>query len=241
MSIVGYRGVILVIFLSLSYNSWAICIDGRRVPAELIGMGRAREFKVNTSNELKLEEFERYLKGNVTSESKDLEEPDSDPITVITYKASQFNQVIVDDTSLDVEGADIGVNVKWKLNDLIKYENRKAIFRCLLGVRFKEKVFIFKGEIQGVIVKPRGKNIGFLPYFQPIGATKTLAEELPDSLNARYFAVKDLLENKPFKTCDLITSWSEEFQPSESKVPCREKSQTSQPSPILPTVPIISE
>lgn len=67
--------------------------------------------------------------------TRDILEPDADPITVIWYKASHAGEyTVVEDTSLDVGGADIGVNVKWLLNSVDRFAGRKAIFRVLLGV-----------------------------------------------------------------------------------------------------------
>jgi XTP/dITP diphosphohydrolase len=201
-----------------------------------------RFIKVNTSNVNKLKEFRNYLGSHVISEVADLDEPDSDPVTVIRYKASQFDKVIVDDTSLEVEGEKVGVNVKWMLNQLSNFVGKKAIFRCLLGIRSGNKVYVFKGEIQGTIVPKRGHSFGFLPYFQPDGSIKTLAEDLPDEFNARFFAVEDLIHNRPYLTCDVLPIWNGEFQSgseseSEQKGQCHEKSQNKS-LVNLPTLPI---
>ncbi|USN46597.1 MAG: hypothetical protein H6626_10275 [Pseudobdellovibrionaceae bacterium] len=166
---------------------------------------------MNTSNPNKLREFERYL-GAVESTLNDLPEPDADPLTVIRYKASQFSDVLVDDTILDIAGEDIGVKVRWKLNELDRYIGQSARFICLLGVLRGEHVYIFKGELSGSIVPARGKSFGFLPYFLPNGVKQTLAENLPDELNPRYFAVKALLENRPWRVCAPLPLWSGPFQ-----------------------------
>ena len=82
-------------------------------------------WKLNTSNPGKLLEFQRlFAKHNVhlDSTSIDLKEVDSDPITVITHKASQLDEfTLTEDTSLAIEGAEVGVNVRWLLQHLQTY------------------------------------------------------------------------------------------------------------------------
>ena len=208
------------------------------MPSELVGLKDTLAIKINTSNKNKLNEFQRFLGKQIISETHDLDEPDSDPITVIQYKASQFERILVDDTSLDIEGERVGVNIKWMLDRLHSFIGKKAKFRCLLGIRNKEKVYIFRGAITGTIVEARGESFGFLPHFQPDGGSKTLAEELPDHFNARYFAVKDMIENRPYKICDVLPFWSGKFQPSD-KDNCNEKNKSSIlhniHTPIFPT------
>ena len=182
------------------------------MPASFLSHAAKYGFRVNTANSNKLKEFKRYLGESVESHSIDVNEPDSDPITVVAYKASQFEGLLIDDTSLDIEGADVGVNVKWLLKTLRDHIGKHAIFRCLLGIKIGSRVYIFKGEIPGRIVEKRGQSFGFLPVFLPDGADKTLAEDLPDHFNARYFAVKQFLANEPFQVCDPILAWDGKFQ-----------------------------
>lgn len=169
-------------------------------------------YKVNTSNPVKLIEFRKYLKSEIIVEKKDLDEPDADPITVIQYKASQFNEVLVDDTSLDVEGENVGVNIRWLLKSLPQMAEKKATFVSLIGIRMGEEVHIFKGEVHGKIVAARGKNFGFLPYFLPDGVDKTMGEEIIDEYNARYYAIKNFIEGKPFKILPPLEKWDGNFQ-----------------------------
>jgi hypothetical protein len=49
---------------------------------------------------------------------------------------------------------------------------------------------IYEGVTEGTLVHPAGdSNFGFDPIFKPNGSTKTLAEDKPDSVNARAAAV----------------------------------------------------
>jgi XTP/dITP diphosphohydrolase len=144
----------------------------------LAGFWEGTSIRVNTSNRVKLEEFRKYFGTDISIEQKDLQEPNSDPITVVRYKASQFENVLIDDTSLDIEGESVGVNIRWVLPRLKTLIGRRATFVSLLGIQSNGKVFVFKGEVSGRIVEPKGENIGFLAYFLPDGASRTLGEEL---------------------------------------------------------------
>ena len=169
--------------------------------------------QINTSNQVKLEEFKRYLGPNIVIQREDMKEPDADCITIVRYKASQFHNVLIDDTSLEIEGEDVGVNVKWLLQTLHQHIGKKAKFVSLLGIRkLDDFVYIFKGEVEGTIVLPRGKAYGFLHFFQPDGTNKTLAEELPDQFNARYYAVRNFLNNVVFLKSEPLLEWTGVFQ-----------------------------
>jgi inosine/xanthosine triphosphate pyrophosphatase family protein len=169
------------------------------------------KWKVNSSNVNKLEEFGRHL-GLVESIKLDLEEPDSDALTVIRYKASQFDEVLVDDTSLFVEGENVGANIRWLLDDLPRHVGKSATFVCLIAIHRNQQVEIFKGEVKGKIVESRGNSFGFNNYFLPEGAQKTFGEYLPDELNPRYLALSQLKAEKPYSLEPPLKVWSGPFQ-----------------------------
>ena len=51
----------------------------------------------------------------------------ADPLSVVIHKASQLGEyVIVEDTSLDIEGEQVGINVKWMLDSLTNCIGKKA-------------------------------------------------------------------------------------------------------------------
>ncbi len=170
-----------------------------------------KPYCINSSNSFKINEFKRYL-GEITVTTQAIQEPDSDAITIIRYKSSQFENVLTDDSSLEIEGESVGANIKWLLSDLPKHIGKKAIFICLLAIKKENVVFIYKGQVKGTIVSSRGKQYGFLSYFQPDGAIKTLAEERPDYYNARFYAIQNFLENKPYTTCSPLYTWQGPFQ-----------------------------
>ena len=170
------------------------------------------KWKINTSNKGKLEEFRKYLSGTITSMLEDIAEPDSDPLTVIQYKASQFENVIVDDTSLEIEGEDIGVNIKWLMDSLPNFLGKKAVFTCLLGINCGDEVKIYKGLCNGVIVSPKGESFGFNKYFRPDSQNKTFGEFIPDDINPRKIAVDNLLKDYTWVKLPLMKTWKGKFQ-----------------------------
>lgn len=171
-----------------------------------------QKYTINSSNSLKIKEFKKYLPGILSINNKNLPEPKSDPITIIRYKASQFDNVLVDDCSLEIEGSSIGPLIKWHLSELENYADKKASFICLLAINKNQKIYIYMGKVTGKIVKSRGKKFGFLSYFQPEGSVNTLAEELPDKYNARFYAVQNFLNNQIYKIDSPIYEWNGPFQ-----------------------------
>lgn len=168
--------------------------------------------KMNTSNLGKLKEYQRLFNQQnigLIMTKIDLDEIEADPLTVILHKASQLEEgVIVEDTSLEVDGTDIGVNIRWLVDDLGKYLGRDATWTLFLAYRKNDNIYVFKGEVLGKIVEPQSTSgFGFDPYFQPNGTEKTLAEEKPDAFNARALAVKALTQEKPFIIQPAIYHW----------------------------------
>ncbi len=176
-----------------------------------------KTFALNTSNQGKLREFQRLFSkhgAKLTATEIDLKEIKADPMTVVVHKASQVgDRVLVDDTSLDIEGADVGIDVRWLLHHLPEFAGRRAHWRVLLAYREGTWVYIFEGRIDGRIVEPRGKEgFGFDPVFLPDGSDLTLAQEKLDEVNARAKAVDALLTGKPIAQLPSITEWKGEWQ-----------------------------
>jgi len=171
-------------------------------------------YTLNTSNHNKFLEFVEYGLHGVHRTEVDLPEPNSDPITVVAYKASSVPpKTIIEDTSLEVEGADIGVNVRWMLDRLENFVGKRAVITTLLAVLEEDnKVHIYKGELSGKIVDPSGSGFGFDSVFLPDGANKTLGEKKPKEITARYKAVQNFLARNIFEIVDPITEWNGEMQ-----------------------------
>lgn len=175
-------------------------------------------WSINTSNKGKLNEYLLYLNDtNLTNTTIDLKEPDSDPITIICYKASQFEgkSVIVDDVSLDMIDPTIkspGTNIRWLIDQMDTFIGKKAYFSCLIGIQKNDKIHIYQGKVIGTIVKPVGDGFGFGPFFLPDGTNKTLGEYMDPKYNARYLAIQNLVNDIPIAILDPIVNWEGEFQ-----------------------------
>lgn len=176
--------------------------------------------KINSGNLNKINEYKQYLEVSghkIETTEIDLKEPVSNHETITCYKASQFSdEILVDDVSLDIEGFDIGVNVRWFLEKgefhKEKYWNRKSSFKCCIGVNKNNTIYIYKGVVEGIITSPRGNEFGIAPFFLPNGATKTLGEEMPPELNPRYLALKNFLNDQWSLKLEPIKQWDGEFQ-----------------------------
>lgn len=175
------------------------------------------KWKINTSNLGKFEEFKRLFAKYgcaLTATHIDLKEIDSDPVSVVVHKASQIGEnIIVDDTSLEIEEESVGVNIRWLLDHLPNYIGRKARWTVLLAYRQNQEVFVYKGSISGTIVRPRGTSgFGFDPTFLPEGSDKTLAESKPDQFSARAVAVEALINGNVCAKRSVISKWDGPWQ-----------------------------
>ncbi len=210
-SVVGYDVIII--------NDGTIEDLEHKIELEMRGqeMNNHIKWKLNTSNQGKFEEFKSlFASQGCTLEAThhDLDEIQADAVQVVAHKASQMEEcVLVEDTSLVIEGADIGVNVRWLLDRLPEYIGRKAVWEVLLAYRKGEQVYVYQGAITGRIVPQQGeKGFGFDPVFMPEEAGKTLAEDKPDCYNARALAVQAFLENKVYKIMPVIKEWQGPWQ-----------------------------
>jgi XTP/dITP diphosphohydrolase len=174
-------------------------------------------WKLNTSNLGKFEEFKSLFAlygSQIEATHIDLPEIDATPLQVIAHKASQLDEnIIVDDTSLEVEGVAIGVNIRWLLQHLAQYAGHRAEWTALLAVRQANEIYIYQGAQKGSIVLPQGQaGFGFDAYFLPEGATQTLAESKPHAYNARAKAVESLLKGNFHAKHPILTQWNGPWQ-----------------------------
>jgi inosine/xanthosine triphosphate pyrophosphatase family protein len=126
----------------------------------------------------------------------------------------------VEDTSLDIEGEDIGVNIRWLIEEIKNFEGKKAKWKVILGVNDGLTISLYQGFINGRIVnKPfDAPSFGFDPYFIPDGSDYTLHElekmGLKDQYSARKIAVQQML-NKEFMMKEEIKNipkWNGDYQ-----------------------------
>lgn len=179
-------------------------------------------WKLNTSNLGKFEEFKcLFSKYGYCLETThiDLKEIDADSLTVIVHKVGQLEEnVLVDDTSLEIEGASVGIHVRWLLEHLSEYVGRKADWKVLLAYRQGGQVFIYKGSLSGTIVEPKGTSgFGFDPIFLPDDATETLAQSKPDQFNARAKAVENLIKGEVWMVHPVLKQWNGPWQKHEQE------------------------
>lgn len=176
-----------------------------------------KSWLLNTSNKGKLYEFEQYFAEYgiaITATEIDLKEISADPLTVVVHKASQIGEeILVDDTSLDIEGAEVGVHVRWLFDHLSTLVGRKATLRVLLAYLKEGLVYIYEAKVDGTIVLPRGTDgFGFDPVFLPNGSEQTLAQAKPLTVNARAKVVEAFLKNQPLAILPSITEWDGPWQ-----------------------------
>jgi len=190
---------------NLLASATSTCATPAATTAASTAAGPVTTLRLNTSNKFKYAEFVRMFasasNGKITLDRTkvDLHEIDAAPYMVVAQKATDAGEgVIIEDTSLDVQGAEVGVNVRWIMDNLSDLAGRGATWRVLLGVLRGTTVHIFEGLTRGTIVHKRGaSDFGFDPVFQPEGTTKTLAEAKPDGVSARFKAVTALVSNTP--------------------------------------------
>ncbi len=178
-------------------------------------------WKLNTSNCNKHEEFKRLFASygqELEATHIDLPEIASDHASVVAHKASQLGEgILVEDTSLEIEGAAVGIQVRWLLDHLPNYIGSKAHWIVLLAYHQNHQVFIYRGAVSGTIVEAEGvSGFGFDPVFLPNGASLTLAQSKPDSHNARAKAVKALIEKEVWAVYPTIERWEGPWQNSIS-------------------------
>lgn len=175
-----------------------------------------------TSNENKLKEFKRYgLTKLQIEKGKDLPEVDADPVTVILHKAKAAGPGrVVEDTSLFVEGKDIGTNIRWLVDSLQTCKGLQAVWDVYLGVNDGESITVYKGTVEGVIVDTYTHQVGFGfdCYFQPIGQEDTLYDlenkGQKEDYSARKRAVELLLKKESVLTIAIenIPEWDGPYQ-----------------------------
>lgn len=176
-----------------------------------------KHWKLNTSNPGKAEEFKLLFKKlgiDVEITHLDLEEIIAEPIKVVAHKAGQVDEgIVVEDTSLEIEGASVGINIRWLLEHLAEYVGRKAEWVVLLAFRQGGQINIYKGSVAGTIVMPKGTTgFGFDPYFLPDGSKETLSQSKTDTFNARAKAVAALINGDVWTKHPMIENWEGPWQ-----------------------------
>src|SRR5687767_5193320 len=137
-------------------------LRSRILSMQILGHSPRKSWTINTSNQMKVNELTRHFgkEYKLTIINNDLKEIKADSYTVAAHKAYQAGlNILVDDASLDVEGADIGINLRWKIPELEKnpkLRGRVANWATLLAYQPNEEmILIFRGAVKGKIIEPR--------------------------------------------------------------------------------------
>lgn len=181
-----------------------------------------KEWTLNTSNKNKQEVLLHLFSQHGISlriTSLDLKEVDADPLTVAIHKASQMpDQVLIEDTSLEIAGVEIGVNLRRKFKYLIQhmdqYVGKKAIWTVILAYKEENQVYLYKGAVAGTFVSIESEN-GFNFDFLPEGADKSYTEDKPKCFDARALAIEAFIEQKPIAIQPVILDWQGPWQTDE--------------------------
>lgn len=171
-------------------------------------------WRLNTSNEGKLREFQQLFAAydcSIAASRIELSEIQADPLTVVVHKASQLGEfILVDDTSLDIEGVDIGIHLKAHIASLHLYVGRRATWTTLLAFRKGDEVFVYRGVETGTIIASEERDSrGFIPRELPISFAFRVD---PDSPNARAAAVEALMKQCAFAIREAIYHWEGPWQ-----------------------------
>ena len=172
-----------------------------------------QKYIFNTTNDKKFEEYKKFG-FDVERSIEDIPEIVSDPYTLIIHKAKLAGKnIIVEDTSFDVEGADIGINIKYKVQEVKNYIGNEATERVLLAVLKEDNyIYVYEAEMHGKIIQATTAGWAYEPYFMPHGSNVSLAQHKPDHLNARKKIVNDFIANKWKMFSKIPEDWDGEWQ-----------------------------
>lgn len=196
--------------------------------AELAARIHSIPMVLQTSNSRKLAEFRRFGLALDARSGADLVEVDGTPEEVVQYKALAAGAgVLVEDTSLDVEGYAAGVNIRWLLHTITTRlklapasPEPKAVWRVMVAVHYGDRMFLAGAAVSGrLIPQPRGEGFSFDCYFVPDGQTLTLGEldaiGKKDEVSARKMAVTNLLTGHcTFQPTAALPVWTGKYQDS---------------------------
>lgn len=186
-----------------------------------------------TTNPKKSKDFTDYGLGVRTFEQEIIEVLSPDVEVVVLYKAkdTKLNNIVVEDTSLFVEGADFyGTQIKHvyeKIKHDENFNNHKAIWEVSLCMKSGEYFYISTGRTEGILKYP-SLEVGY--HFDRIFAVKNSKNEFQhfelytneekQIIGPRFKALKlltDSFKNEDYSQLKVIhesnvLEWSGEYQ-----------------------------
>jgi len=177
-----------------------------------------------SSNPKKIEEYVQYGLPLRVSQGMDLPEVAGTSLEVIIHKAILAGKnKLVEDVSLEIQGLDVGVNIRWLSEEIRKrpeLNGRKAQWITMLGLYYNEKIYICKGIVEGTLdfSDQVESQFGFDSIFVPKGNKYTLhrLKELgkKDLFSARKKAIEALLSSNFYKVFPRkeIPKWTGKYQ-----------------------------
>jgi inosine/xanthosine triphosphate pyrophosphatase family protein len=176
-------------------------------------------FKLVTSNKQKLKEYKKYIPEIESTLGSDLPEVLADDITVILYKSLHNGpNTLCEDTSLNIEDFDIGVNIRWFIDKINLCIGKKAEWKVLIGKNDGEYITIYEGIVKGVINNNNIDGTAFDPYFyidnKSLAELKNDVKIDPTYYSARAKACINLLNNNIIKKIKISTipEWTGKYQ-----------------------------
>lgn len=179
---------------------------------------------LGSSSKEKLDEYQSFglpLKQTTLPDAPEVQGTEEE---VIIYKSLNFGEnFLVEDTSLYVEGFDVGVNIKWLIKEIHsnrKFQGKKATWLVYMGLVQSGKLYLVTGKVSGIINMDRKTKeaFGFDSVFIPDGASETLWElkqnHKKTDYSARKLAIDKMLNNEFDKviSVDQIPHWNGSFQ-----------------------------
>lgn len=174
-----------------------------------------------SSNIKKIEEYKSLGFDLIFKSISDLKEVLSTDIDVITYKTLEVPDLhIIEDTSLDVEGLDIGVNIKFLINQLKtdkNLNNKKLKWKVLLGIKENNKINISEGIVEGYLnnnfLNPNAFAFDDIFYINN-QSLHELKQQNPKKYNARFLAMSNLINKNFILSLDIdkIPKWKGKYQ-----------------------------
>lgn len=177
--------------------------------------------KFVSSNEGKLNEYAQYGLKMELLKGADLPEIKSTDSALVTlYKSMAAGKdTVIEDTSLFVDYAEVGTDIRWLLQDITQYKGYFARWIVWLCENDGKYLKLYKGVINGILVGDAliENSFGFDSVFKPIGSGLTLHElnaiGRKAEFSARKLAAEALNQNKPDKVIlASLPTWTGEYQ-----------------------------